>query len=84
MSFQAFDEESKINADLGDDPAMIYFFRLYIQNVNEEFIDILVHVEETNRYVTVGTATKTSLGSKCGVMLTPIIACLLKIYFQMI
>jgi len=45
-----FDGESKINADLGDDPAMIYFFRLYIQNVNEEFIDLLV--EETDRYVT--------------------------------
>lgn len=42
-----FDGESKINADLGDDPATIDFFHLYI---NEGFIDLLV--EETNRYVT--------------------------------
>lgn len=38
-----FDGESKINANLGDDPAMIYFFLLYI---NEGFINLLV--EETN------------------------------------
>ena len=42
-----FDGESKINSDLGDDPAMIDFFHLYI---NEGFIDLLV--EETNRYAT--------------------------------